>query len=152
MKSSSDRDEDRARFDRGCSLRDLRQLEEALSEFQLIVKEGKSSRTLIANSWLQIGYISEMLGDEATREHANLQATQIAPRMELASIGLFHALFDQGRLVEALTEAMRFLSLRDSEAYRELLCGDGFRDDVSAEIRALADRARNLLAKHSTAN
>lgn len=54
------------------------------------------------------------------------EAVTIAPTMELASLGLFNALDNLGRPVEAMREVVRFLSLRESVGYRELLSGDAF--------------------------
>jgi len=48
-------------------------------------------------------------------------------------------------------EVVRFLSLRESLGYRELLSGDAFGDDVPDDERRLADVARSLLTKHREA-
>lgn len=48
-------------------------------------------------------------------------ACGIAPELEIASLGLFHSLWRQGRKAEALDEARRYLSLTESSDYREIL-------------------------------
>jgi predicted Zn-dependent protease len=49
------------------------------------------------------------------------KATVLSPQSELASISLFHALFDSGRRQDAFAEMRRFLALvPDSEEYRLL--------------------------------
>jgi predicted Zn-dependent protease len=48
---------------------------------------------------------------------------------ELASRGLFHALWKLGRYDEAFEEMKRFLAIADSEGYREFL------DDINKDLR-----------------
>ena len=49
------------------------------------------------------------------------EAVRVAPRSELASLGLFHSLIRNGLLDEALAEMARFLALQpDSPEYRLL--------------------------------
>ncbi|HVK83476.1 MAG TPA: hypothetical protein VM513_05180 [Kofleriaceae bacterium] len=62
---------------------------------------------------------------------------------ELASLGLFHTLGACNRWDDALSEALRFVRLADSEDYRELFDG-AFLDDVSPGLRTLADEVRVL--------
>ncbi len=50
-----------------------------------------------------------------------LQTVALSPKSELASLGLFHSLWNVGRQKEAFTEMRRFLSLRESEEYRQLI-------------------------------
>lgn len=64
---------------------------------------------------------------------------------------LFHALDNLGRHVEVMEEVVRFLSLRESLGYRELLSGDAFGDNVPDDERRLATAARALLARHREA-
>ena len=46
-----------------------------------------------------------------------IETVSLSPKSELASLGLFHTLWDLGRAGEACNEAKRFLSLRESEEY-----------------------------------
>ena len=50
-----------------------------------------------------------------------VKATELAPRSETASLGLFHSLWQQGRESEALDECKRFMALSDSEDYRSII-------------------------------
>ena len=49
------------------------------------------------------------------------RATELSPRSELASLGLFHTLWDSGQTEQALNEMERFLSLSQSSEYARLL-------------------------------
>ena len=72
--------------------------------------------------------IFSVLGDvcwemELREEAANAfrQATRLSPKLEAASLGLFHCLWELGRREEALEEAKRFQSVSDSENYRKIV-------------------------------
>ena len=58
------------------------------------------------------------------------KVTVMSPRSELASVGLFHCLWQLGNVEEAKAEAVRLLSLRESAEYESLLeeLGWEFRD------------------------
>jgi hypothetical protein len=45
----------------------------------------------------------------------------MSPDLESVSKGLFHSLWKQGKLVEALEEVKRFQSISDSEDYQEII-------------------------------
>ncbi len=49
------------------------------------------------------------------------ETIKLSPKSEMASLGLFHALFDLHRTDEAFNEMRRFMSISDSEEYRRLL-------------------------------
>jgi len=49
------------------------------------------------------------------------KATELAPRSERASVGLFHCLWEEGKQDEAIDEAKRFMTLSDSQDFREIL-------------------------------
>jgi predicted Zn-dependent protease len=49
------------------------------------------------------------------------RATELSPRSELASVGLFHSLWELGRSTEAVSEMRRFLRLSDSPEYTKVL-------------------------------
>jgi tetratricopeptide (TPR) repeat protein len=85
------------------------------------------------------------LGDLGRAAEHFRESTKLAPRAELPSLGLFHVLFKLGQLTEALREIVRFVSLKDSAEYRELLNGGGYRSELEPEDRALADEARARL-------
>ncbi|MCX5742501.1 MAG: hypothetical protein NT062_08400 [Proteobacteria bacterium] len=139
-------------FDRAMELRDSGHLEESSELLEQLLHElGPEDKSLVAHAQSQMGYIRKMQGRLVDSERHFREAMMIAPKMELASLGLFHALSNLGRHVEAMGEVVRFLSLRESLAYRELLSGGAFSADVADEERRLADVARSLLAKHREA-
>lgn len=82
-------------------------------------------------------------GDYAGAEAAFRTALAGREDLELASLGLFHTYAATNRWSDALSEAVRFVRLADSEDYRELFAG-AFVDDVSPGLRALADEVRAL--------
>lgn len=88
--------------------------------------------------------VERKIGQFASAEMHSRTAISLLPHSQLASIGLFHVLWDQGKHREALTEVLRLVCTRDSEHYRELL-SHGFDDDLDLELRKLADKARDLL-------
>ncbi len=49
------------------------------------------------------------------------EAVELSPKSELASLGLFHTLWNLNRVWDAYGEAKRFLSLRDSEEYFRMI-------------------------------
>ena len=48
-------------------------------------------------------------------------ATQLAPKSEAASLGLFHCLWESDRLLDAIDECNRFLAIADAVEYRRIL-------------------------------
>jgi tetratricopeptide (TPR) repeat protein len=49
------------------------------------------------------------------------RVTVLAPKSELASLGLFHTLFELGKTDDAFEEMKRFISISHSEEYERLL-------------------------------
>jgi hypothetical protein len=49
------------------------------------------------------------------------KAVKLVPQSELYSLGLFHVLRGQGMREEALDEAKRFMTISDSDEYREIV-------------------------------
>jgi tetratricopeptide (TPR) repeat protein len=133
-------------FDEALVLRDRGEL---LRAIELLLdaaarSEADGDKRIAAHSHLQLAHIHKRLGHlEACERHCR-RATSIAPKLELASLGLFHALDALGRFEEALEEMVRFLYLRDSDLYRELMSG-GFSDDGPPSQLALLRTARRLL-------
>jgi hypothetical protein len=108
-------------FEAAMELRARGELAEARALLRTLLEQlGDDDKKLRALSHLQLGHIASMLDEpeEAAREH--LLATLIAPKLELASLALFHAHNDLARGAEALREMLRFLRLRGSGLYREL--------------------------------
>jgi tetratricopeptide (TPR) repeat protein len=104
-----------------------------------------------ANIHRELGFIYSLQKNWVRSEEHYRLAVELSPRYDLASMGLFLSLFHQNRLRDALLEAVRLLKLQDSRAYRELFeDGDGFRDDLESDDRALAEEARTLLRCHAS--
>jgi predicted Zn-dependent protease len=135
-------------FDRALAVRDTGDLAGARTLLlELVLRLTSSDTRLLAHSHMQLGNIAHKLGDAGGRVYHFTEAVKITPKLELASLGLFHALSTQGREKEAFQEMLRFLNAKDSEMYRELLC-QGFGESLSAELQAMVTSARELLARH----
>jgi hypothetical protein len=134
-------------FDDAMRLRDAGEFVAARHLLASLVEQlTQQDEVLLPHTHMQLGNISDMLGDHSQREAHFRAASVIAPRKELASLGLFHALWDQGRRTEALEEMVRFLRWRYSEMYAEML-SPRFEARLSAEQQALVGEARRLLAR-----
>ncbi len=97
-------------------------------------------------SHAEMGFVLRKTGDLDRAEHHFRKAIALRPRNELASLGLFHTLAALGRWNDGLAEIVRFVKLRDSAEYRELL-NDGVRRESFGRSRELVDEARALLAR-----
>lgn len=136
-------------FDRAMELRDQGQLDDAIKLLdELVERLGPDDKHLSAHSHIQVGHIRKKQGRLNDSERHFREAVTGAPALELASLGLFHALDNLGRHVEAMAEMVRFLSLRESLGYRELLSDAAFGEDIPDDERRLVDAARVLLARH----
>ena len=87
-----------------------------------------------------------LVGDPRRAEDHFRQAIALRPRAELPSLGLYHALAEMGQWERAFEEIVRFVALRDSAEYRELL-NDAVRNESTGRRRELIDEARRLLAR-----
>jgi tetratricopeptide (TPR) repeat protein len=104
-------------FEEGIKLRDLGNFEEAIQKFSEILLETKEYDAPVLGV---MGNIYWNLKDYVHAHDCYQKAVELKPESELASLGLFHTLWDMGREREALAEAKRFLSLRESEEYFKL--------------------------------
>lgn len=136
-----------AKLDRALQLRDAGDLDGAVALLQELVAADSTDQRLHAHAQLEVGHVLGRLGRHTEAVASLRAATETAPRMELASVALFHALDQLGEHIEALCEAFRLLTLRESLCYRELFGGDAFRDGDD-EALELAEQARVLLAAH----
>ena len=68
-----------------------------------------------------LGSVYFELGLLAKAGKAFAQAIELNPKSEMASLGLFHSLWQQGARSEAFAEMSRFLSAAKSEEYTKLL-------------------------------
>ena len=92
-------------------------LEEALTLFQELVHSNPQFPIY------QLGLASTFkdMGDlEKAAIHFRI-CTQLSPEKEMISRCLFHCLWNQGRREEAIEEANRFLTIKDSVDYRNIL-------------------------------
>jgi predicted Zn-dependent protease len=128
MKRKNQKSDDatyRRRFDEAVRLRDegcLGQAEKSLSE----LGEDYSGDPTI--NLVRAGILFSMdKFPEALRLFDTI--TKLQPRSELASRGLFHSLWKLGRHDEAFEEMKRFLSISESEDYRQLL------KDIMSDLR-----------------
>jgi predicted Zn-dependent protease len=76
--------------------------------------EAASVRGYLAWYLLQLGRQNEAI--EQSR-----QAVELAPKSEKASLICFHILWKAGKHIEALDEMKRFLLIRSSEAYANII-------------------------------
>jgi len=77
-----------------------------------------------ATSAAVAGYLAGIYFEQSDMPNAEKyfrQATRLNPKSELASVGLFHSLWNQRRETEATEEMRRFLNLSDSPEYARLL-------------------------------
>jgi len=97
---------------------------------------------------LQLAHVCKLQGHHREAEEYFRAATETSPGLELASLGLFHTLRRLGRNTEALQEALRFLSTRESLGYRELFDGNAYGEDVAGDERTIASQIRMTLEHH----
>jgi len=67
------------------------------------------------------GFLLHTLNRLEDAEDAFRRVLQIDTDYERASIGLFHALWSQGRFDDAFEEAKRFVLLKPSKEYRRIV-------------------------------
>lgn len=96
----------------------------------------------------ELGFIHRETGELPLALRHYEVAVKASPKSQLPSLGLFHCLAELGELELGLAEVVRFVGLRDSGDYRELL-SHGFGDDLPEGERVLADKARALLGKRA---
>jgi hypothetical protein len=135
-------------FDRALVLRDQRDFGGALALLEQLLSMLEPDHVILAaHSHTQIAHIYGYSSNHVAQEHHSRIATQLAPKFELGSLTLFFALLRLGRREEAICEMVRFVSLKDSAEYRELLA-NGFDSEVPHEAELLG-QARNLLEHHA---
>src|SRR5262249_2158624 len=74
------------------------------------------------------------IGDFASSASNARRATRVAPKSDLASRILFHALFGLGQIDEAFLEMGRFRSIKDSLEYDRILAE--MKDDTLRDLQA----------------
>lgn len=114
-------------FEEAIALRDSHKPLEAIEKFREILSISSKYEAAIFGL---MGHIYYQMKDLSNSLDCYQKSTNLSPKSELASIGLFHTLWDLGREWDALAEAKRFLSLCDSEEY--LLMIEEMRDSFEA--------------------
>jgi predicted Zn-dependent protease len=107
----------KSEFQRALSLRNGGQLERAREAFQVL----RSVRPEEPTAAVVLGGILLDLGLHDAAFDSFRDATRLRPRSELASLGVFHSLWDARRTIEALAEMRRFLTVSDCADYREII-------------------------------
>ncbi|MBZ0234482.1 MAG: tetratricopeptide repeat protein [Deltaproteobacteria bacterium] len=103
---------------------------------------------ILSAVYKQLGLIYGFkLGNHERGELFFRKAVEVRPQAEFSSLGLFHCLGEQERWKEALEEAIRFLSLRGSIEYDDLLSDSEFGEGFSTDARELVQYARSLAAQ-----
>jgi tetratricopeptide (TPR) repeat protein len=133
-------------FDEAMKLRDAGAFDEAIALLERALTFLEPTDGLLAHTHMQLGHISDKQNDHVKVERHFRLAVIAAPRNELASLGLFHALANLDRWEDAMTEMVRLVTMRDSARYRELLA-EGFGSDLSPNLLRLAEEARRLLTR-----
>lgn len=136
-------------FEEALRFRDKGELDEALHWLDVVVTHlTAEDGRLLAHTHIQAGGIHDRRENPWEAERHLRLATVAAPRLGLASLGLFHALLDLGRRRDALAEMVRFLALgRICADYKMLLEGEDFRNNLSLEELELANVARELVTR-----
>jgi tetratricopeptide (TPR) repeat protein len=112
-----------ADFDEALRLMHAGQHQESIRMFIRLLDQGSLvERRLRAWANIMIGFIKwNRLQDIQGALPYFMEAVELAPRNEKASVGLFHLLLKLGRVDDAFDEMRRFLKLRPSEMYSEYL-------------------------------
>jgi predicted Zn-dependent protease len=105
------------RFNEALKLRSARKLSQAQKILLALAEEKKDSASVFG-----------ILGDVYWQQNALpdaiecfTRASRLSPGSELASLGLFHVLWESGQVKEALAEMKRFLSAFPSPEYAKIL-------------------------------
>ena len=109
-----------SQFSEALRLRDKGDLRGALVQLEELSQQYPSS----AEVWLMLGHLQWHQAGLKSAITSFRRAAELAPALELASLGLFHALWEDDRRQEALAEMQRFVSLAGpSEEYGKILSG-----------------------------
>lgn len=85
-----------------------------LDELVVSYPNEPSFRGMLANGLWEVGDFDRSINEFKT-------VVKMAPLVEAYSLGLFHCLWDVGRVEEAFAEMNRFLTMSDSDDYRKIL-------------------------------
>ncbi|HWB54573.1 MAG TPA: hypothetical protein VG722_10285 [Tepidisphaeraceae bacterium] len=107
----------RKKFDQAVRLNKAGKCDKAISALESLRKQFAQSASVV-------GYLGGIYFEQGLLERATncfQRATELSPRSELASVGLFHSLWASGKTNEALAEMARFLAIAESKEYRTLI-------------------------------
>lgn len=139
-------------FEAALKLRDAGSYREGIALLEkVVVRLTLTDQRLMAMSHMQIAFMYGQMGNQLAAEHHFRVATCINPQSELASLGLFHALIGLLRIRDAMSEMLRFLQLRDSSQYRDLMFGE-FAGTLQPDLASLRDEVLILLRRHAQRN
>lgn len=105
-----------SRFDEALSLRDRGEPDACIAILQDLAREYPN----VAAIFGMLGGTQWQVGRLENAAANFRRATQLSPKSELSSLGLFHALWDLGHRQEALSEMRRFLALGESKEYSQI--------------------------------
>ena len=120
MNTNSKKDSHENLFTEAIELRDSGNLGLAIEKLSKILEDKPSLKTATG----VLGVMGNMYWDLKDYKSAAIcyqKAVSNSPTSELASLGLFHSLWDLGDTDEAFEEMKRFLSLAESDEYVRLL-------------------------------
>ena len=104
-------------FDQAIHLRDEGKPDEALAILSKLANEPNATAAVFA----VLGSLQWERGALRDAVSSFRNATDLSPRSEVASLGLFHTLLEWGQDDEAFDEMRRYLSVGKSEEYQALL-------------------------------
>jgi hypothetical protein len=141
----------RCMFDDAMKLRNAGDLIGARRLLESLVERlAADDRSLLSHAHSQLGHICQRLAHHCEREAHFRAAVAATPDYDLPSLGLFEALYDQGRRTEAFQEMARLMRLSYSRDYAEIVSvidsdklTEAQRKLVAEVRRAVARRRRN---------
>jgi tetratricopeptide (TPR) repeat protein len=134
-------------FDTALELRDKGEFSEALSILNKIITTTNAAPSLLPEVHLQAANMCRKLGLLNDAESHFLTASRLDPQLELASVGLYISLFGRSHFTAAAREMYRFLTVSNSQMYRELLC-PGYEDGLPEPAATIVRSARKRLDRY----
>jgi predicted Zn-dependent protease len=105
------------RFSEAVKLKNRRQFEAARTVLLELSGQDTKSKVILAT----LGDVHWEMGALEEAACVFKRAIELDPKWEPVSLGLFHVLWQLGRRVEAMKEAVRFQSISDSADYRAIV-------------------------------
>ena len=117
LSSNSNRNGLRREFDAAIKLHRAHKSRQAAKALEQLAADHPSSAPVAG----MLGGVYFDLGDFQQAARWFKRATKLSPKSELASVGLFHSLWELDRTADAVAEMRRFLRGSDSPEYTKLL-------------------------------